>query len=63
MRSPRHETAHFCGGRSSFAGGVFSPHIDLVALPGKVTQPHGQEVVAHLVANLLRQHQHSDPHV
>ena len=52
--------AHFRG-CSSFAGGVFSPHIDLVALPGKVTQPHGHQVVKHLVANLLRQH--SDPHV
>ena len=28
--------------RSSFAGLVFSPHIDLVALPHKITQPHGR---------------------
>jgi hypothetical protein len=46
--------AHFFG-RASFAGGVFAPHIDLVHLPGKVTQPHGAQVVSHLVHNLLRQ--------
>lgn len=45
------------GKRSSFAGGVFSPHIDLIALPHKVTQPHGREVVQHLVANLLELHE------
>ena len=36
--------------RSSFAGCVFSPHIDVIALPHKVTQAHGLEVVQHMVA-------------
>ena len=39
--------------RSSFAGMVFSPHIDLVALPHKVTQKYGLQVVEHLVHRLL----------
>ena len=34
------------------AGGVFSPHIDLVALPAKITQPFGLEVVKHLAERL-----------
>ena len=40
--------------KSSFAGGVFSPHIDLVALPHKITQPFGLEVVKHLAERLLK---------
>lgn len=42
--------------RSSFSGGVFAPHIDLIHLPGKVSQHYGKEVVSHLAANLLEQH-------
>ena len=49
------------GRRSSFAGGVFSPHIDLIALPHKVTQPHGRVVVRQMVANLLQVCEESVP--
>ena len=38
--------------RSSFAGMVFSPHIDLVLHP-KCSQRHGVEVVDHLADNVL----------
>ena len=43
---------HFLPKRSSFAGGVFSPHIDLVAHP-KCTQRYGLEVVRHLAARMV----------
>ena len=39
--------------QSSFAGGVLSPHIDLVDLPGKVTQHAGAAVVEHLAETVL----------
>ena len=45
---------HFVStGKSSFAGGVFSPHIDLVHHP-KCTQQHGIDVVRHLAARLVQ---------
>ena len=40
---------HFGKAHSSFAGGVFSPHIDIVGHP-ECTKPAGREVVQHLAA-------------
>ena len=55
LRACGHWELHLCHffKRSSFAGGVFSPHIDLVALPHKISQPYGREVVEHMVARIL----------
>ena len=39
--------------KSSFAGGLLTPHIDLVDLPHKVTQHFGAEVVRHLAELFL----------
>jgi len=39
--------------KSSFAGGLLTPHIDLVDLPHKVTQHFGAEVVRHLAVLFL----------
>ena len=38
--------------RASFAGCVWAPHIDLIALPHQVSKSFGLEVTAHLATNL-----------
>ena len=54
LRSVGEYELHVCHflRRSSFAGGVFSPHIDLVLHP-KCTQTYGKAVVDHLAANVV----------
>ena len=42
------------GRRASFLSGVFTPHVDIIAIPLQVKKEHGLEVVNHIASLLLR---------